>query len=131
MQPEITIELQHLAIVVALVLGFAFLINLHPLKKKKRLVVADLYTGPWQPEQKEPELWCASSYYSWLVANIETSENLEKLQELMPRIDGFYDKEFRVPISIKERQRYYSRLLEAYSKKEIQLETIPVVICKN
>jgi hypothetical protein len=122
MQPEIAIELNHLAIVIALVLVFAFIIGLHPFKKKRRLVLAATI---------DHNIWMAGDYYMYLNSLIRASKALEELQQTMPLIEAYYDKEFRVPISKAVRKDYYARLLQSYCDMEIKFGKIPVILCKN
>lgn len=122
MQPEITIELNQLAIVTALVVGFAFLLGLHPFKKKQRLVLSS-------PENMS--LWTAGDYFTFVNSLILSSKSLEQLQKTMDLIDGYFDKPFRVPISSVEVKKNYQRLLESYCEMERKFENIPLELCKN
>jgi hypothetical protein len=116
---------------VPLVIAWAFLIGCHPFKKEKRLVIGDLYTGPYVPEVQETKLWVAGDYFTYLSSLIRSSATLEDLAETMPLIENFFDKPFRVPVSNYQLKRYYARLLQVYCAREKELEHIPVAICKN
>jgi hypothetical protein len=119
MQPELTISLQHLAIIVTLVIIFAFMVGAHPFKKKKRLVIADIAT----PEQK-PLLWTAGDYFIFINSLILASNNWAELDKAMVYVENYKDKEFRVAISESERDRYYNRLIASYDKKVNEFETV-------
>jgi hypothetical protein len=123
--------LQLTAFVTVWVIGAAFLLGCHPFKKEKRLVIGDLYTGPYVPEVQETKLWVAGDYFTFLSSLIRSSATLEDLAETMPLIENFFDKPFRVPVSNYQLKRYYARLLQVYCAREKELEHIPVAICKN
>lgn len=108
--------------VTVMVIAAAFLIGAHPFKSKRRLVLA--------PAQ-DPNLWTAPDYYMFLNSLIKASKSLKELQDTMPLIEGYYDKEFRVPISTADRKDYYARLLNTYCQIELKFENIPVEHCKN
>jgi len=106
------------AAVIAL-LGVLF-IGLRSFKPKKQIVVTP-----------DPALWLAGDYYVYLSSVIKASRTIDQLNATMLLIDGFHDKEFRVPISRKVCNEYYTRLLEVYCKKENELTSIPLELCKN
>jgi hypothetical protein len=108
--------------VTIMVIAFAFLIGLHPFKTKKRLVLAS---------PGDQNLWTAGDYYMFLNSLIRASRTPDELKGTMALIEGYYDKQFRVPVSTFDRKEYYARLLNTYCKKEIEFETIPVELCKN
>jgi hypothetical protein len=103
-------------------LGILFIIGLHPFKRKKRLVLS---------VATDENMWTAGDYFTFLTSIIRSSPTLEELSETMPLIEGFFDKAYRVPISNYQLKRYYSRLLEVYCNREKELDSIPMVICKN
>lgn len=119
------------AIVTAYVIAFAFLIGLHPFKKEKRLLIADLATGPYKPVEQEPKLWTAGEYFTFLSSLVRSSATLEDLAETMPLIEGFFDKPFMGPISNYQLKKYYARLLEVYCNREKELVYVPVALHRN
>jgi hypothetical protein len=98
----------HVAIITALIVAFAFVLNLHPFKKK-RLVLAYEHPSP---------MWYASECFMFLRATIMTCNTPDELKKCKDQVEAFYDKEFRVPITNRERKQYYIRLLAAISSKE-------------
>jgi hypothetical protein len=119
------------AIVTAYVIAIAFLIGAHPFKKDQRLVISDLATTPYVPEEEEPKLWVAGDYFAFLSSLVRSSATLEDLAETMPLIEGFFDKPFRVPVSNYQLKRYYARLLQVYCNREKELVYTPVAIHSN
>jgi hypothetical protein len=113
-------------------LGILFIVGLHPFKKgKKRLVIADLATTPYVPEEQEPKLWVAGDYFTFLSSLVRSSVTLEDLAETMPLIEAFFDKPFRVPVSNYQLKRYYARLLEVYCAREKELVYTPIELHHN
>jgi hypothetical protein len=110
------------AFVTAFIILFAFALGAHPFKSKKRLVLASA---------ENLNLLTAGDYFTFLSSIIRSSPTLEKLNETMPLIDGFFDKQYRVPISNNQLKQYYARLLEVYCNRENELTTIPVELCNN
>lgn len=117
--------------VVPIVIAFAFLLSVHPFKKKKRLVIADLATGPYNLKEEDPSMLTAGDYFTLLSSMIRSAPTLEKLNAYMPAIEAFFDRKYRVTISNQQLQKYYARLLEVYCAREQELEHIAVVMCKN
>lgn len=117
--------------VIPLVIAFALLLSVHPFKKEKRLVVGDLSTGPYKLKKEDPSMLTAGDSFTLLSSMVRSAPTLGKLQAYMPAIEAFFDRKYRVPIDNHQLQRYYARLLEVYCKREKELETIPVEICKN
>ncbi len=88
-------------------IGILFIIGMHPFKKKKRVV----------PSAQ----WTASSYYMYLKALILSCTAIDQLPKVKALVEGFYDRNFLEPITRVDRKRYYARLLEEISRKEMQL----------
>ena len=109
--------LQHVAICTVLVLLIALILGTHPFKKKKQPTVSDV--------------WLADDYFKYLRSFINASKNMDELESAMQLIDTFHDKVFREPISNRQCNEYYEKLLDVYCTKEIELTTIPVQLCKN
>jgi hypothetical protein len=100
------------------IIGIAFIVGFHPFHKKKK--------------SKEPALWMAGDYYTFLRANIQTCITFEELESLKNAVDGFFNKNFRVPIASGDRKRYYTRLMEAIDKRENDLEgSMMAEMCSN
>jgi hypothetical protein len=96
----------HVAVVTALIILVAFILGTHPFKKKS-------------PKDK---FWLAGDYYTFLRANIQTCITFEELEQLKVVVQRFYTKRFREPISGKDRDRYYTRLMETIDKRENEME---------
>lgn len=90
------------------IIGIAFIVGFHPFHKKKK--------------SKEPALWMAGDYYTFLRANIQTCITFEELEQLKNAVDGFFNKNFWVPIASGDRKRYYTTLMETISKRENEME---------
>jgi hypothetical protein len=129
MQPEITISLQHLAIATALIVGFAFLLGLHPFKKKKRLVVSDLVTST--QKNTFAELWTAGDYFMYLNALLKASQTPDELKRAMVYVENYKERKFRVPISGADLNDYYNRLIDSYTQKELEFDCTKMELCKN
>src|SRR5689334_3484750 len=120
MQPEITFSVQQLAFVVALVIGFAFMIGAHPFKKKRRLVISDLATTT--QKNTFAELWTAGDYFMYLNALIKASQTPDELKRAMVYVENYKERKFRVPISGADLNDYYNRLIDSYTQKEIEFD---------
>lgn len=114
--------LNAVAVSTVALIGILIIVGLHPFKKKKRLVVAPA---------EDTALLTAGDYFTFLSSIIRSSPTMEKLNDTMPLIDGFFDKKYRVAISNHQLKQYYARLLEVYCNRENELEHIPVELCKN
>lgn len=73
----------------------------------------------WPRKKKEPK-WDISSHFAYLSACIKSSANHKELDIHRERVDGFYDRYYR-KVSTDAVKRYYARLLQLISQKEIQL----------
>lgn len=96
----------HVAIGTVLIIVMALILGAHPFGKKKT----------------KDQFWLAGDYYTFLRANIQTCMTFEELEQLKTVVNRFYYKEFREPISGKERERYYVRLMETIDKRENDME---------
>lgn len=99
----------HVAICTVLIIVFAFIVGKHPFKRKQRLLLAGEQTSP---------MWYASECFMFLKATIMTCSTPDELKKCRTQVEIFYDREFRAAISIRERKKYYARLLESIALKE-------------
>lgn len=129
MQPEIVIELNQVAVITVLLIAFAFLFNVHPFKKNKRLVIGDLAVAP--AKNLFAELWTAGDYFMYLNALLKVSNTPDELRQAMVYVKNYKEKTFRVPISAKDRSHYYDRLIDTYTKKELEFDCTKLELCKN
>jgi hypothetical protein len=104
-------------------IGILFIVGLHPFKKNKPAVVL--------VEPEEPLLWAAGDYFTYVNSWIKSSDTPAKLKECMALIDDYRYKEYRVQISKADLKRNYEKLLMAYYEKELEFDSIQVVMCKN
>lgn len=101
------------AFVTTFIIGLAFVFGTHPFKKKKN-----------RPH-KQPigqALWVAGDYYTFLRADIMTCPTFVELEQLREAVEGIFYKKFRAPITQADRNRYYTRLMEAITQRENALE---------
>lgn len=110
-----TDDLKAVAFVTVFIILFALAFGVHPFKRK--------------PEFMSPKLWDASEYYIYLKHNIGKCVAMTQLNEVRPLIKKFL-KHYRKGTDPEELQRYYSRLMNAITEKEkelnAQLQTAPV-----
>lgn len=116
MQPEITIKLWAIAIIVGVSIVVAFTLHFAKLKAAKPGCV----------------YWTVEDYFDHLKKNIILSDSIESLSALKASIEGFRVKTFR-GIFRRDRKRYYRQLKDAYSSKERDLILHPKVqqLCKS
>jgi len=99
------------AITTTLLIGFAFILGLHPFKSKNK-------------QRTTPSAqWDIESYYMYVKALIASSLTLEQLFDNQPSMKGFFSKPFSGNNTHKERIKYYNRILEVYCQKERELHS--------
>jgi hypothetical protein len=118
----LVLNFAQIVFIALLLIGFAFVFDAHPFKKKQRLVVGS---------NENQNLWTAGDYFTFVNSLIKASNSMEELQKVEPLIDGYFDKPFRVPISNADVKKYYARLLESYCEAEAKVQLTTGELCKN
>lgn len=114
---------KHVAVATALIIAFAFLFRVHPFKRKTRLAL----TAP-----EDQNLWVAGDYYTFLRANIQTCSTWVELEQLREAVEAIFYKKFRAHISSTDRSRYYTKLMEALTARENEIESDMMAnMCSN
>lgn len=117
MQPEITIKLWALAVIIGVSIVVAFTIHF---SKQKKAIIGGVY-------------WTADNYFNHLKKQIILSDSIKELETLRAWIEGFRVKSFREGIFRRDRKRYYKLLKEAYAARERELNYKPenLQLCKS